>query len=46
MCDCNDGCPQVGIGGVHSESYYEAYGMCVWCAAIHKPNCEMNEDDC
>lgn len=25
-----DGCPQVGVGGVHSKSYFEG-GSCEWC---------------
>ena len=45
MCDCNDGCPQVGVGGVHSDSYYETDGQCNWCAAAHHNNCELLENE-
>jgi co-chaperonin GroES (HSP10) len=35
--DCmHDGCPQVGVGGMHSEAFLEGDGPCEWCGA--KPN--------
>ena len=45
MCDCNDGCPQVGVYGEHSYRYYEPHGRCVWCNASHRPECELLDDE-
>ncbi len=30
--DLGDGCPHVGSGGYHSDSYSEPGGECCWCA--------------
>ena len=34
-------CPQVGVGGTHSEAYYDD-GRCCWCDS--KPDEDDDED--